>query len=64
MLTFFRKGFKLDNILTLAGQIGVDANGKTPEDIKGQMVICYDNIKNVLKEFDCTLITLLMRLGL
>ena len=39
----------------MAGQIGVDANGHTPESIKEQMIICYQNILNVLREFDATL---------
>ena len=45
----------MDNILTLAGQIGVDANGNVPEDLVNQMILCYDNIKKVLSHFDCTL---------
>ena len=52
---FFSQGVQVGNILTLAGQIGVNADGKTPEDIKGQMVICYENIENVLKEFNASL---------
>ena len=43
------------DILTLAGQIGVDANGNIPEDLVNQMIVCYDNIKKVLSHFDCTL---------
>ena len=45
---FFSQGVQVGNVLTLAGQIGIDADGNTPQDIKGQMVICYENIKNVL----------------
>ena len=52
---FFSQGVQVGNVLTLAGQIGVDADGNSPEDIKGQMVICYEYIKNVLKEFDASL---------
>ena len=52
---FFSQGVQVGNVLTLAGQIGVDANGHTPESIKEQMIICYKNIQNVLKEFDATL---------
>ena len=52
---FFSQGVQVGNILTLAGQIGVDTDGNTPEDIKGQMVICYENIKNVLKKFNASL---------
>ena len=52
---FFSQGVQVGNMLTLAGQIGVDTDGNTPEDIKGQMVICYENIKNVLKKFNASL---------
>ena len=52
---FFSQGVLVGNILTLAGQIGVDEEGNTPEDIKGQMVICYKNICNVLTHFGGTL---------
>ena len=52
---FFSQGVQVGNVLTLAGQIGIDADGNTPQDIKGQMVICYENIKNVLKEFNASL---------
>ena len=52
---FFSQGVQVGNMLTLAGQIGIDADGNIPEDIKGQMVICYENIKNVLKEFNASL---------
>ena len=52
---FFSQGVQVDNILTLAGQIGVDANGNVPEDLVNQMILCYDNIKKVLSHFDCTL---------
>ena len=31
---FFLKGCKLDNVLTMAGQIAVDDNGNTPDDFK------------------------------
>ena len=52
---FFSQGVQVGNMLTLAGQIGIDADGNIPEDIKGQMVISYENIKNVLKEFNASL---------
>ena len=48
---FFSQGVLVGNILTLAGQIGVDEEGNSREDIKGQMVICYKNICNVLTHF-------------
>tara|TARA_B100000927_G_C16188409_1_gene358378 strand:- start:1 stop:390 length:390 start_codon:yes stop_codon:yes gene_type:complete len=52
---FFSQGVQVGNILTLAGQIAVDKDGNTPEDFKEQMIVCYDNIKSVLKEFDANL---------
>tara|TARA_B100001057_G_C22850111_1_gene950620 strand:- start:2704 stop:3093 length:390 start_codon:yes stop_codon:yes gene_type:complete len=52
---FFSQGVQVGNILTLAGQIAVDKDGNTPEDFKAQMIVCYDNIKSVLKEFDASL---------
>ena len=52
---FFSQGVLVGNILTLAGQIGVDEEGNSPENIKGQMVICYKNICNVLTHFGGTL---------
>ena len=52
---FFSQGVQVGNVLTLAGQIGVDKEGNTPDDMKGQMIICYENIINILGEFDASL---------
>ena len=52
---FFAQGVLVDDLLTLAGQIGVDANGETPEDLKGQMLVCYENIRSILTEFGATM---------
>ena len=52
---FFSQGVQVGNILTLAGQVAVDDEGNTPNDLKEQMTVCYENIKNVLREFDATL---------
>ena len=52
---FFSQGVQVGNILTLAGQVAVDDDGNTPNDLKEQMTVCYENIKNVLREFDATL---------
>ena len=52
---FFAQGVLVDDLLTLAGQIGVDANGETPEDLKGQMLVCYENIRSILTDFGATL---------
>ena len=51
----FAQGVLVDDLLTLAGQIGVDANGETPEDLKGQMLVCYENIRAILTEFGATM---------
>ena len=52
---FFAQGVLVDDLLTLAGQIGVDANGETPEDLKGQMLVCYEKFRSVLAEFEATM---------
>ena len=46
---FFSQGVQVGNILTLAGQVAVDDEGNTPNDLKEQMTVCYENIKNVLR---------------
>ena len=48
---FFSQGVLVDNILTLAGQLGDDKEGNVPDSIQGQMENCYENIKHILKEF-------------
>ncbi len=45
---FFSQGVQVGNVLTLAGQLGDNDDGSVPEDIKNQMINCYNNIKNVL----------------
>ncbi len=52
---FFSQGVQVGNILTLAGQLGDDAEGKIPESIREQMENCYKNIQNVLNEFGASL---------
>ena len=52
---FFAQGVLVGDLLTLAGQIGVDANGETPDDLKGQMLVCYENIRSILAEFGATM---------
>ena len=48
---FFSQGVLVGNILTLAGQLGDDAEGNVPSSIEGQMENCYKNIEKILKEF-------------
>ena len=52
---FFSQGVQVDNVLTLAGQIAVDDNGNTPDDLKSQMIMCYENILKILDHFGGTL---------
>ena len=33
----------------------MNPNGETPNDIKGQMLVCYENIQAVLAEFGATM---------
>ena len=52
---FFSQGVQVGNVLTMAGQIAVDDNGNTPDDLKSQMIICYENILKILDHFGATL---------
>ena len=52
---FFSQGVQVGNILTLAGQLGYDVEGKVPESIREQMGNCYKNIQDVLNEFGASL---------
>ena len=52
---FFSQGVQVGNVLTMAGQIAVDDNGNTPDDLKSQMMICYENILKILDHFGGTL---------
>tara|TARA_A100001011_G_scaffold17500_1_gene18132 strand:+ start:92 stop:481 length:390 start_codon:yes stop_codon:yes gene_type:complete len=52
---YFAQGVLVGDLLTLAGQIGVNPNGETPNDLKGQMLVCYENIQAVLAEFGATM---------
>ena len=46
---------QVGNVLTMAGQIAVDDNGNTPDDLKSQMIVCYENILKILDHFGGTL---------
>ena len=52
---FFSQGVLVGNVLTMAGQIAVDDNGNTPDDLKSQMIMCYENILKILDHFGGTL---------
>lgn len=52
---FFAQGVKVGNILYLAGQVGIDSEGKVPKNIVEQTKLAYTNINAVLKEFDASM---------
>ena len=52
---FFSQGVLVDKLLTLAGQVGTDDMGNTPESIEAQMKNCYKNIKDILAEYGATM---------
>ena len=52
---FFSQGVKTGNVLTLAGQLGDDSEGNTPNELKSQMENCYKNIEIILEEFGASL---------
>jgi len=52
---FFAQGVQVGNVLYLAGQVGVDAQGGSAEDLIGQAVIAYQNLQAVLAEFGATM---------
>ena len=52
---FFSQGVQVGNVLRMAGQIAVDDNGNTPDDLKSQMIVCYENILKILNHFGGTL---------
>ena len=48
----FSQGVQVGNTLYMAGQVGVDEAGTTPEDLLSQMKLAYQNVAAVLAEFD------------
>jgi enamine deaminase RidA (YjgF/YER057c/UK114 family) len=52
---FFSEGVQVGQNLYLAGQVGVDLDGKAPNDIVAQMRLAYANIEHVLAQFDATM---------
>ena len=56
---FFSQGVQVGNILTLAGQLGDDAEGKVPDSIREQMENCYkkytkcaESIWSILRKYN------------
>ena len=52
---FFSQGVQVGTVLNMAGQSAVDDNGNTPDDLKIQMIIFYENILKILDHFGGTL---------
>ena len=51
----FAQGVRVGNVLYLAGQVGVDEKGKPGSDITTQTELAYENIRQVLEQFDATM---------
>ena len=47
----FSQGVQVGNTLYLAGHVGMDDCGSTPEDLLSQMKLAYQNVTSVLAEF-------------
>ncbi len=52
---FIANGVKVDNILYLSGEVGVDSSGVPAETIVEQTRIAYENIQRVLSKFGATM---------
>jgi enamine deaminase RidA (YjgF/YER057c/UK114 family) len=48
---FIAQGVQVDNILYMAGQVGIDSEGNTPEHIGDQAKLAFESLKEVLAEF-------------
>jgi enamine deaminase RidA (YjgF/YER057c/UK114 family) len=48
---FIAQGVLVNNVLYLSGQVGMDQDGKSGDDIASQTAIAYENLKTVLAEF-------------
>lgn len=54
---FFASGVKVGKLITLSGQVSIDADGKTvgAGDLGAQVAQAYANVKEVLAEFDASM---------
>ncbi len=52
---FFAEGVRVGDALYLAGQVGMDQAGNTPDTLTGQLKVAYANIERVLAEFGATM---------
>lgn len=48
---FIAQGTQVGNVLYMAGQVGIDDNGKVPASIVEQTAMAYSNMKHVLAQF-------------
>ncbi len=51
----YAQAVKVDNILYLAGQVGVDRSGNPGADITEQVKLAYENIAQIMSEFGATM---------
>lgn len=51
----FAQAVKVDNVLYLSGQVGIDKSGAPGADITEQTRLTYANIRKVLAEFGATM---------
>jgi len=52
---FIANGVKVDSVLYLSGQVGIDADGAPGDSIAEQARLAYVNIQGVLSEFGATM---------
>lgn len=48
---YFAQGLRVENVLYMSGQVGIDQEGKIPASLDEQVKIAYANMKDVLSEF-------------
>lgn len=51
----FAQAVKVGNVVYISGQVGMDAKGHLGADLAEQTRIAYDNVKQVLSQFEATL---------
>ena len=52
---FFCQGVRRGDMLFIAGQVGVDAQGHIPDALSEQLTIAYQNISAVLEKFNASM---------
>ncbi len=51
----FAQGVQINNVIYLAGQVGVNEAGNPGAEVTEQAKLAYSNIRKVLSEFDATM---------